>query len=537
VSDVLQQISTRVTAQTDQARPEQVQNNAGGFVFAVNDLTRVRRFLTLGAEGGTYYVGANALAKDNASAVLRMAKSDPKLLVDTIVEISESGRAPRQNPALFALAAATSVPESRAYALDALTRVARTGTHLFQFAGYVEQFRGWGRAMRSAVGRWYTMRDANGLAYQLTKYRQRDGWSHRDLLRLAHPDAKDEMHAVLFDWACGRGDTPEVPIIEGYVRAQQAQAAELPGIIREYPGLSWEMLPTSALNDRDVWEALLESGMPIGALVRQLPRLTRLGLLEPMSPTCAYVCAQITSAANLKRARIHPVNVLIAMRTYQRGHGRGFATWTPSTPVVDALDTAFYAAFGNVEPTNKRTLLALDVSGSMSGSVSGLPLSCAEASTALALVTAAVEPAREIVGFTAGTADRLRSRSAAGRYALTRLPISPRQRLTDALSVTSSYVFGATDCALPMTWALHSNLEVDTFVIYTDNETYAGSVHPFQALQQYREQTGIAARLAVVGMASTGFSIANPDDSGMLDVAGFDSATPQLLADFARGDV
>jgi 60 kDa SS-A/Ro ribonucleoprotein len=32
-----------------------------------------------------------------------------------------------------------------------------------------------------------------------------------------------------------------------------------------------------------------------------------------------------------------------------------------------------------------------------------------------------------------------------------------------------------------------------------------------------------------------GFSIADPNDPGMLDVVGFDTATPQLVSDFARG--
>lgn len=37
----------------------------------------------------------------------------------------------------------------------------------------------------------------------------------------------------------------------------------------------------------------------------------------------------------------------------------------PSRQVVDALDAAFYASFGTVEPAGKSTMLALDVSGSM----------------------------------------------------------------------------------------------------------------------------------------------------------------------------
>ncbi len=72
-------------------------------------------------------------------------------------------------------------------------------------------------------------------------------------------------------------------------------------------------------------------------------------------------------------------------------------------------------------------------------------------------------------------------------------------------------------------------------MIYTDNETWAGEIHPCQALAEYRRASGIDARLVVVGMVSNGFSIADPNDPGMLDVVGFDTATPQLISDFARG--
>jgi 60 kDa SS-A/Ro ribonucleoprotein len=38
-------------------------------------------------------------------------------------------------------------------------------------------------------------------------------------------------------------------------------------------------------------------------------------------------------------------------------------------------------------------------------------------------------------------------------------------------------------------------------------------------------------------MVSNGFSIADPDDPGMLDVVGFDTATPQLVSEFSRGSL
>jgi 60 kDa SS-A/Ro ribonucleoprotein len=100
--------------------------------------------------------------------------------------------------------------------------------------------------------------------------------------------------------------------------------------------------------------------------------------------------------------------------------------------------------------------------------------------------------------------------------------------------IISAVPMGATDCALPMIHAREQRLPVDVFVIYTDNETWFGATHPYKALQQYRETTGIPAKLVVAGLTATQFSIADPNDAGSLDVVGFDAAAPAVLADFAR---
>lgn len=534
--DYLKHISTRRTPQSRPATVGQVKNSADGYVFALDDAARLRRFLILGADGGTYYTDARALALENAEVVRRMAAADPQGLVNTIVEVSASGAAPKQNPALFALAYAASVPEARDAALAALPRVARTGTHLFTFATYVEQFRGWGRGLRRAVGSWYTARDAGALAYQAVKYRQRDGWTHRDLLRLSHPKAGDPALRATLDWIAHGTVGGQAPaLIEGFVKAQEVEATRADAartwarIVRENR-LSWEMLPDAALAAPEVWEALLDVGVPLTALMRQLPRLTRLGLLPAMGGCTDEVAGQLTDVARLRAARVHPVSVLVAQRTYASGASRrGTATWTPTTKVADALDAAFYAAFGGVESAGKRTMLAVDVSGSMTMPVSGMTLTAREAATALALVQLATEPGSAAFAFS--------SAAPPAWYppAIAPLDISPRRRLDDALRVVDAMPFGGTDCALPMLYATEHDLEVDTFVIYTDNETWAGDIHPFQALRRYREHSGIPARLVVVGMTSTGFTIADPDDAGMLDVVGFDTAVPSLITEFSRG--
>jgi len=521
VTDVLTTINTRSTPQAERADERQVANNAGGYVFELDDVTRLRRFLVLGTDGGTYYTSARDLTRDNAGSLMRLISVDPVLVVNTIVDISVAGRAPKANPALFALAAVagTASDEGRQAAFAALPKVARIGTHLFLFARYVEQFRGWGRGLRHAVGDWYLDMPVDDLAYQAVKYRQREGWSHRDLLRLSHPETPQPERRALFDWICGRPTEDAPALVGAFTEAQTASADRVVSLIGEYP-LTWEMLPDTALDDPRVWHTLIAKGMPQTALIRQLPRLTRLGILT--GDTGRAVAEQIADPDRLRKARVHPVNVLVAQRTYASGQSaRGAGTWAPARRIVDALDAAFYASFGAVEPTGKRLMLALDVSASMTwGPISGMPITPREASAALSLVTAATEDDYEIVGFSTN----LRS-----------LAISPRQRLDDAIATIERLPMGGTDCSLPMLHALEAGQQIDTFVVYTDNETWAGRIHPHQALRQYRERTGIDARLIVVGMTSTGFTIADPTDPGMLDVAGFDSAVPALISDFTRG--
>ena len=180
-----------------------IPNNAGGFSFQVDDMMRLRRFCILGSVGGTYYIQARELTKQNLEVVEKLIKEGKgKQVVDTIVEISDQGRATSNDPALFALAYCTSVEDVtvRTYALDALPKVARTGTHILHFVHYVKQFRSWGRAYKRAIANWYQSKDVERLAYQVVKYQQRDGYAQRDLLRLAHPKTTDVERNSLYKW-------------------------------------------------------------------------------------------------------------------------------------------------------------------------------------------------------------------------------------------------------------------------------------------------------------------------------------------------
>lgn len=563
-SDPLAQINTRVgTPQKEQAREDQIKNSAGGYVFQVDDYARLQRFLMLGTDGGTYYVDEKDHTKDNAKFIIDLAKKNASDMVQQIIIISTEGRAPRQNPTLFALAAASVYGDDigRSMAYSALPKVARTGSMLFQFISYREQMGGWSRGLRTAVGKaWYNLMPAEKLAYQMVKYRNRNNWSHRDALRMAHPTPVDAGHDALYAWAVGKDKDkdPELllvpPLIQAFENLQRATSVdEVVALIDNNFQVSWEMIPDKFMNDPRVWESLIKTGIPQTALIRQLPRLTRIGMFGHYdNELMDAVTQQLTSTKALQKARVHPISVLIAQKTYAQGQGRG-STWTPNPRITDALDTAFYNSFKTVEPTGKRLMLAVDVSGSMAMSkIPGrnprepMPLTPRDAAAALALVTASTEPRSRIYGFSDGTTSlndreggyggnwRLTRIRESGSEPLTLLNISPKQRLDDVVRYMKRLNFGGTDLALPMMHATKNSLHVDIFVIYTDNETWYGGVHPYEALQKYRKKMGINAKLVVVSMTATPFSIADPLDTGTLDIVGFDSNVVTLINEFAR---
>src|SRR5205807_2157925 len=150
----------------------------------------------------------------------------------------------------------------------------------------------------------------DALAYQAVKYRQREGMTHRDLLRLAHParrvgagnptlDVSDE-HARLFEWIVRGGEAEGLPrLVDGFVRAQDAAAPrESAALVREYR-LPREAVKPEHLTSPDVWEALLED-MPMTALVRNLGTMTRVGVLAPGSDGTSKAVEQLGDADRIR---------------------------------------------------------------------------------------------------------------------------------------------------------------------------------------------------------------------------------------------
>jgi len=566
-------IANPETPQKEQAKATQVQARNGGFVFKVDDWKRLDRFLIIGNENGSYYASERQLTVENYDCILRCLKLDSKRTVDRVVTISDEGRAVKNDPALFALAVCSVHGDeaTRAYANKVMPKVARFSTALFTYVDAVITLKDGrkGKGLLRAMGRWYTGKDAVKLAYQICKYPGRSiggqRWTHADMLRMCRPSRTtrngkalqipSEDHATVFHYSTHGVTTAKevtkrkaefyasekkqeavgltaaqfdalkdskLKYIWGHEKCSKAtEIKEVISLVKNF-NLTRESVPPHFRNELEVQRALLPK-MPMTALIRNLGGMTSSGLLKSLSSEVSDVVDKITDENNLQRARIHPMTIMMALKTYSNGAGMR-TTWKPVSAIKDALEDAFYKAFKYIEPTGKRFLFGIDVSGSMGGSYWGQNgmsgLSPREAAAVVAMTCARTEKNYEMMAFSRGFVP---------------FNVSAKDSLETVIKTTSAFPYEGTDCSLPMIYAMEEELEVDVFVILTDSETHSGRIHPFEALKKYRKAINPEAKLAVLAFESSGFTIAEPSDAGMIDIAGLDANVPKILSEFASG--
>ena len=562
----LNEIHSGETPQTSPVfgREDEMEKNlADGYGFKMSDWEAFERFLICGTEGGTYYVNERELTVKMAEKTRNVIKNDGVNLVNKLVEISNEGRAASNDQAIFILAMATTYGnvETNTRALQAIPEIIRTGTHMLHFAAFISgtEMRGWGTGLRKAISKWYLNRPIDSMIFQMLKYRSRDGWSQRDVLRLIHPRPNDEERSNVFWFVCNHllkaDDDFGRKVLEGddknrfrkfnrfvvpnnvperileYIRFQiEEDEEEIVRMLNETDWISHEMVRTQHKKSPSVNKALLEK-MPLTATIRNLRNMTKIGVLKPLSDLTAKIVERIEDQNIINRQRIHPFLVLKAIAAYNMEdyHYSSYyktSDFKPIPEICSALENAYMKSFKNVPEIDKRVYIAVDISGSMTSPINRVhdfgnrtEITCAMSAACLAQVVARAAKRHYIGAFE----DRMIE--------------VPLIKKNDSLSTTmknmGEWLGGMTDIAQPMLDAINKDLEVDAFIILTDGQHYAGGIHPYQALVKYRKKSGINAKMVNVIMNSSWkANLSDPKDEGMLDIAGMDASVPQIIHEF-----
>ena len=508
-------------------------NTGGGMSNVVDSVVQFKRFLILGSYGSAYK-SSFEMTHDNIENIKKMLEEEDidMFMLDSIKEVVAEKRAPKQEPCIAALACIlvyTSRASTKKMILfDMLGIVCPTFSNLTLFLGYLKTLHpdgkmSWGRCMRKGISMWMERQDSDKLLYQVTKYKNRNGYTPHDVLKLAHTKTSKSEVNDIFAYVC-RKDKHEYKGDHSLCRAYHILRTTkdvflVKDIINALPGkVAWEHIGNQQLlKDKIVWEALMQNkSLPYVAFLRNIGRMSSIGVSNTM--LCEYLQDHVNGA--------HPINVLQAYLAHTDCHRKnsvGDTTWIIDGNRCDGLEAKFFDSIKGLEEIpNKKIYLALDVSASMASNmcVGMSNMTALDAEIALALSFMRKQP---------GCITKMFSKS------LIDATFGVDHSLQDVYHSVKYVPFGGTDCSQPMLDALENGVFVDCFIVMTDNETNCNKEPPHIVLQRYRNKINPEAKLVVMAFSSSKFTIADPTDKGMLDVAGVDAGIWDVLRYFLCG--
>lgn len=512
---------------------EMVSTKSGAVLFKTDIFDDLRRTLITGTATSTFYTGKFELTKDFEVLLVKCAKEDGKRTADVISLVSDQGLAVRNDSCLFALAVLSK------YAPTEFKRVAhtvvRTLSHFHMFVSFVKEYRGTGGVVSKFGKSWFNNMPVDKLTYQILKYPQRNGFSIKDQLRIFKPNpGKEQDRERLFAYAVGKEEKygPQYTDLVGeyqtlnqlgwyeWLKADPTSKNAIKAI--EEAGLSHEMVTPLGVMNQAVWEALFQK-MPMTATLRNLGNLSSHGVFNSKENRAALQ-NRIVNEKNLRKARIHPYDLLLAARVYASGGNlygtRSSKTWTPNNLINSALEDALALSFTTQEATGNTFFNAIDVSGSMSTRFGQNRLiSCSEVAAMMALITAKVEPDNYVYGFC---------------HKMKNLGITSKDTFLSATQKAMEGTVGGTNAGQVYDFAIDRNLHIDTFAFYTDSMSWGGT-HAFQQLNKYRKAINPNARAVYVTITAGYGGLADPKDPNSLAIGGFDPTAPKIIQQFSQG--
>lgn len=492
---------------------EMTDNSSGGYSFKLEDAKILERWMINGSENGTYYTPENEVTVMGTATLKVVPKAK---IVEIAKDVIENGRAPVLDYAIYCLAYVAyhgNVTEKQLVYSVAPTILTNTP----QFTKFLQSYQAikkietgksniGGSGICRAISRWYDNMNAGQMCYQVAKYPQRNGFHHRDLLRLSHigrtesngktyklPDDKVSVVQYALWHAKGGDEKPSIITstnkdhkhIAGKEAIEKATSLKDALKIMEDYHLTHEMVPTKFQGSKDFYEIMLTQSK-VYATIRRLGAASAKGVFAPMSALTKEVVKRITDTEALKDQKVHPMRIYDAMTTYQLGRGeKGTLVWTPSSEIIAALELAFYNAIGVIPDSGKNILIAVDHSHSMHGK----PLNFA---AAMAAVLVRSQSSCHVIGYASEIST----------------PQITRHMGMNAIKAEIGRVGipSGTNGALPYMYAQKECKDADAIISITDGFSWQGKTHISIEANKWRSACNKPTGKAVEMISSMGIT-------------------------------
>jgi len=513
---------------------EMLRSYSGGYGFKPSDKVALERALILGTTTNQFYATGAELSKEFMQLLASAIQIDPTMVASLIEEVSFKGKGISNSPCLLGLAMLSSgdaVAKKQFHRI--FDKVVRNMSHFMEWFAYTRNMRGLGRCVLSAGNDWLSGKSTEMLAYQFLKYKTRNGYSVRDIMRLLHPKTSEVDRQALYKYVVkGELEVPEgtasLKMVEVFEKLGKNQISAMEAITEGR--LTHEMVSSFVKKDNTAEWRQIAAHMPLNARLRNLGSLTAKHVFKDPAILSSFMNS-FTNAEHVKKARLHPMSILQAFLIYKQGHGdKSATTWDVNPKILDAIEEAMDHSmeFANL-PRELSYRVYIDLSGSMCSPISSMPYAnCKEGAAAVALMFTRIAKDVDVWGFTCAGSHFCgyggKKKANAGMEGIYDLNGSFRKKSSIVEVMRDvGHISGGTDVSLPFKHMIDQRVKKDVVILFTDNESWAGTNgHTSQLLKKYRKQMSANTRVIFCTLAPYGkITLVDPKDGLSMDIVGF----------------
>lgn len=324
-------------------------NKAGGRAYSMSAKHALTQYATTGMFGGTYYTQASVQLEE----VLKLAEQVESEFIAKLAVYSRQRGFMKDMPALL-LAVLTARKETELLK-KVFYQVVDNGKMLRNYVQIVRSGvtgrKSLGTAPKKLIVSWLNQRsDA-----QIFRDSVGNNPSLADVIKMVHPKAETEARNNLYSYLIGKSYDADKPY-PGIVQAYEAFKAGTSGA-REVPNVPFQMLDSLNLSDEE-WKTVARNAK--WHMTRMnLNTFTRHGVLSDKAMV-DLIAARLASAEDIRQAKVFPYQIFTAYKN---------ATELPQK-LRNALHDAVEVAIENIPSLSGKICVGVDMSGSMSASVS-----------------------------------------------------------------------------------------------------------------------------------------------------------------------
>ena len=484
-------------------RAADTQNRAGGPAYARTDEQALAQFAATGCLAGTFY----ASGEQHLGEVLSIAmRCEPEFVARVAVFARRHARM-KDMPALLCAVLAVRDGELLERVFAQVVDNARMLRSFVQIvrSGRVGR-RSLGTRPRRLVRDWLAQRSDTQLLHASLGANP----SMRDIVRMVHPKPADPTRANFYAWLLGRPFDFE--LLQGPVR-------ELERFRRDggaLPDVNFQLLSHLPL-DSDHWRTIARRASWTN-LRMNLNTYRRHGVFD-CDETVAVVARRLADPTEVGAAKAFPYQIMTTLLHLDDA--------VPDA-VRTALARALELATDNVPELPGRTVVAIDVSGSMHAPISGYrkgstsKATCLDAAAVLAAAVLRRNPSARVIAF---------------HEQVVRTTIDPAAPIADIVQTLRGLPCGGTDCAAALALLNRERARADTVVIVSDNvswfraDRYGNSTGMLAEWRRFAKRNRDA-QLVCLDIQPSSTAQA-PEDDGVTNVGGFSDQVFDVLRTIA----